>query len=98
MNAAAQLLIGEKDFTSMAKLHSDVKTNICNVTFANWEELSPMASIDIPLFQNCGNSQGICFTITANRFLRNMVRAVTGTLLEIGRGVHEPEWIIDVSE
>lgn len=96
MNEAARLLIGEKDFTSMAKLHSDVKTNICNVTFANWEELSPMDSIDIPLFQNCGNSQGICFTITANRFLRNMVRAVTGTLLEIGRGVHEPEWIIDV--
>jgi tRNA pseudouridine38-40 synthase len=96
MNAAAQMLVGERDFTSMAKLHSDVKTNICNVTFAKWEELSPLDAIDIPLFQNCGNSQGICFTITANRFLRNMVRAVTGTLLEIGRGIHEPEWIIDV--
>ncbi len=96
MNEAAKLLIGEKDFTSMAKLHSHVKTNICNVTFANWEELSPLAAIDIPLFQNCGNSQVICFTITANRFLRNMVRAVTGSLLEIGRGIHEPEWIIDV--
>ncbi|MHC1780628.1 MAG: tRNA pseudouridine(38-40) synthase TruA [Bacteroidales bacterium] len=96
MNKAAKLLIGEKDFTSMAKLHSHVKTNICNVTFAKWEELSPLDAIGIPLFQNCSNSQCICFTITANRFLRNMVRAVTGTLLEIGRGIHEPEWIIDV--
>lgn len=75
MNRAARVLIDTDDFTSFAKLHSDAKTNICKVSRAEW---SPWAnSFGIP---------GIVFTITADRFLRNMVRAVVGTLVDVGRG------------
>tara|TARA_B100000965_G_C19592384_1_gene758540 strand:+ start:289 stop:1047 length:759 start_codon:yes stop_codon:yes gene_type:complete len=70
MNNACKLLIGEKDFSAFAKLHSDNYTNMCNIYFANWKE----------------DSNLIVFTIKANRFLRNMVRAIVGTMLEIGDG------------
>lgn len=72
MNRAAALLLDTEDFTSFAKLHSDSKTNICRVTDAHWQ---PLEGVD-----------GIVFTITADRFLRNMVRAVVGTLVDVGRG------------
>ena len=71
MNRAAKILLDVSDFTSFSKLHTDTKTNICHVTEAFWTELEP------------GYWR---FTITADRFLRNMVRAVVGTLLEVGRG------------
>lgn len=81
MNQAAKLLVGEKDFTSFSKLHTDVFTNICVLTKAEWREV--------------GDGQ-IVFEITANRFLRNMVRAVVGTLLEVGQGQIEPEAITKI--
>ena len=71
MNEAARLLLDTADFTSFAKLHSDAKTNICKVTKAEW-------SLE-------GESIAV-FTITADRFLRNMVRAIVGTLIDVGRG------------
>lgn len=71
MNRAAALLLDVADFTSFAKLHSDSKTNICRVSRAEW--------ID------AGDGRMV-FVITADRFLRNMVRAVTGTLVDVGRG------------
>lgn len=71
MNRAARSLLGTHDFTSFAKLHSDAKTNICTVTTAEWQQV--------------GEHQWR-FVITADRFLRNMVRAVVGTLVEVGRG------------
>ena len=71
MNKAAQLLFKYADFTSFSKLHTDVKTNNCKVTFAKWEE---------------GDNDTLVFTITADRFLRNMVRAIVGSLLEVGKG------------
>ena len=71
MNRAAAILLEVDDFTSFSKLHTDVKTNICRVTEAEWRE-EP--------------ATGLSFTITADRFLRNMVRAVVGTLVEVGRG------------
>lgn len=71
MNEAAQYLCQVSDFTSFSKLHTDTKTNICHVTHAEWTE------VDKDLWQ---------FEITADRFLRNMVRAVVGTLIEVGRG------------
>ncbi len=71
MNKAAQLLFEYNDFTSFSKLHTDVKTNNCKVTFAEWT-----AEADNTLV----------FTITADRFLRNMVRAIVGSLLEVGKG------------
>lgn len=83
MNKASEILLGTKDFTSFAKLHSDAKTNICDVTEAFWCPLTE----DMEAFEFLGNlNNGFVFTITADRFLRNMVRAVVGTLVEVGRG------------
>lgn len=72
MNKAAAILLQVSDFTSFAKLHSDSLTNICKVVRASWR-------VDL-------QNQMIFFNITADRFLRNMVRAVVGTLLEVGTG------------
>lgn len=69
MNEAAGLLFETEDFTSFSKLGSDVKSNICSVSRAFWEQ----------------RGDQLVFTIRADRFLRNMVRAIVGTLLEVGR-------------
>lgn len=70
MNQAAQALLQFTDFTSFSKLHSDAKTNICHIEYARWVEVGP---------------NHWRFEIKADRFLRNMVRAIVGTLLEVGR-------------
>ena len=70
MNEACEALYDYIDFTSFSKLHTDVKTNNCKVTYARWTEEGTVWR----------------FTITADRFLRNMVRAIVGTLIEVGRG------------
>ncbi|MED9995552.1 MAG: tRNA pseudouridine(38-40) synthase TruA [Paludibacteraceae bacterium] len=69
MNEAAKVLFEYIDFTSFSKLHTDVKTNNCTITHAEWTQISTHQWV---------------FTITANRFLRNMVRAIVGTLLQVG--------------
>jgi len=69
MNEAAARLPLYTDFTSFSKLHTDVKTNNCRVTHAQWTR----------------EGDQWVFTITADRFLRNMVRAIVGTLVEVGR-------------
>ena len=71
MNRAASVLYEYTDFTSFSKLHTDVKTNNCKVTFAQWRQV--------------GENEWV-FEIEADRFLRNMVRAIVGTLLLVGRG------------
>lgn len=82
MNEAARSLLETKDFTSFAKLHSDAKTNICEVRKARWMWVSD----DIEAKNFIGDLQGgIVFTISADRFLRNMVRAIVGTLVDVGR-------------
>jgi tRNA pseudouridine38-40 synthase len=68
MNKACELLYQYEDFTSFSKLHSDTKTNICKIYSASWEE----------------SENRITFTIKADRFLRNMVRAIVGTMIEVG--------------
>lgn len=70
MNLACQKLILYSDFTSFSKLHTQVNNNLCNILYANWEKQDDM----------------LVFTITANRFLRNMVRSIVGTLIEVGLG------------
>lgn len=70
MNEAAKRLFDYEDFTSFSKLHTDVKTNNCTIMRAEWIQEG-----DIWVFN-----------IKANRFLRNMVRAIVGTLLMVGRG------------
>lgn len=81
MNEASERLLHHADFTSFSKLHTDTKTNNCNVTFAQW---------------HCEGNL-LVFTITSNRFLRDMVRAIVGTLLQVGKGkcgINEFESII----
>ena len=81
MNEAAAYLIGEKDFKCFCKTGADVKTTICNLTEARWVPANE--EFALPIDNTVTNW---CFVITANRFLRNMVRAVVGTLVEVGRG------------
>lgn len=81
MNQAALSLIGRQDFTSFSKLHTQVKTNICDVRVAHWVQ---------------ADAYTWYFEITADRFLRNMVRAVVGTLVDVGRGKYPPSHIADV--
>ena len=71
MNKAACILLDYSDFGAFCKSHSDVKTTICKVTAAKWHQTAP---------------DEWYFEISADRFLRNMVRAVVGTLMDVGRG------------
>ncbi|MBI2258827.1 MAG: tRNA pseudouridine(38-40) synthase TruA [Flavobacteriia bacterium] len=68
MNECAEILLGTHDFTSFSKAHTDVKTNICTVFSASWKK----------------EKDKIYFEISADRFLRNMVRAIVGTLIDVG--------------
>ena len=70
MNEAAAALLDVEDFTSFSRLGTDVKTNICKVYEAKW----------------VNERNRLVFSIKADRFLRNMVRAIVGTLLDVGFG------------
>lgn len=70
MNVAAKMLYQYDDFTSFSKVHTQVNNNICKIMYAHWEV----------------KDEYIIFTIKANRFLRNMVRSIVGTILDVGRG------------
>lgn len=76
MNQAAERMMTYIDFTSFSKLHTDVKTNNCRITHALWTPIHDE--------QPANGVQRWVFTITADRFLRNMVRAVVGTLMQVG--------------
>lgn len=76
MNEACVFLLGKQDFTSLSKLHTDAKTNICTIKHAKWVRTSDTS---------------FYFEITADRFLRNMVRATVGTLLDVGCKKTQPE-------
>lgn len=82
MNVAAKVLMEYDDFTSFAKLHTQVKTNICHLSEAHWDRVG----------------EEWVFTIRSNRFLRNMVRSVTGTLLDVGRGKLTIEGLREIIE
>lgn len=81
MNRAASKLLDYDDFTSFAKLNSNNKTNICHITHAEW------------VVEADGTLR---FTIRADRFLRNMVRAIVGTLVDVGRGRYSVEEFEDI--
>jgi len=70
MNNAATILLNHTDFSCFSKSNTDTFTNNCDITYAKWEI----------------QGDKLVFTITANRFLRNMVRAIVGTLLDVGQG------------
>lgn len=82
MQQACRFLVGEQDFTSFSKLHTQTATNVCTVTTASWKQ----------------EGHQLIFTIAADRFLRNMVRAIVGTLLEIGKGKIKPEDVKKIIE
>lgn len=81
MNRAAKHLLGRQDFASFCRTHTDVKTTICDVREAHWV---------------IENEAGAYFVITADRFLRNMVRAVVGTLFEVGKGRMSADQVADI--
>lgn len=81
MNLAASKLLEYDDFTSFAKLNSNNHTNICHITLAEWV---------------CEGDGTLRFTIRADRFLRNMVRAIVGTLVDVGRGRYTVEEFEDI--
>ncbi len=70
MNEAAKVLFEYTDFTSFSKLHTQTKTNNCKIHKAEWYK----------------KDDKLIFTIKADRFLRNMVRAIVGTLVDVGKG------------
>jgi tRNA pseudouridine38-40 synthase len=80
MNDASILLLNHSDFTSFSRLHSGAKTNICKIYSAFWME----------------TDNQLIFTIRADRFLRNMVRAIVGTLVEVGFGKMGPEELEEI--
>lgn len=82
MNGAAEMLLGKHDFQCFSKVNTDVSNFLCEVTEAFWKE----------------EGDELVFTITANRFLRNMVRAIVGTLYDIGRGKTRPSEIKSIME
>ena len=70
MNASAEILLGRHDFQCFSKVNTQVNNYFCDIQFARWTE----------------DKHQLIFTIRADRFLRNMVRAIVGTLLDVGRG------------
>lgn len=70
MNTAAAFLLRHKDFESFSKVHTDVKTFLCDITQAKWQH----------------KNEVLTFIVQSNRFLRGMVRGLVGTLLEVGTG------------
>ena len=82
MQLATQQLVGYSDFTSFSKLGSNSKNNTCKIYHASWHQQNDM----------------LIFSIKANRFLRNMVRAIVGTLVDVGRGKITPEEFASIVE
>ena len=82
MNAASKIIGHYNDFECFSKAHSDVKTFICDIRKAVWEQ----------------KGDKLVFTITADRFLRNMVRAIVGTLLDVGLAKKTPDELIQIIE
>ena len=81
MNDAAKHLLGKQDFASFCRAHTDVKTTICDVRRADWTIIDEDTAV---------------FTITADRFLRNMVRAVVGTLFDVGYGKTKADDVVNI--
>ncbi|KQT16480.1 pseudouridine synthase [Chryseobacterium sp. Leaf404] len=82
MNEACKILFEYEDFTSFSKLHTDNKTNNCTIYRAEWEQ----------------HGSELKFTVSANRFLRNMVRAIVGTLVEVGASKIKPDDVRKIIE
>ena len=94
MNEAAAFLLGEHDFSCFEKVGGNNATSICNITEAGWSTYRP-SHIELMGYPY-REGDYIVFKVTANRFLRNMVRAIVGSLIEVGRGKKDPSWITEL--
>ena len=96
MNEAAKHMLGEHDFSCFEKVGGNNTTSICTVTEAGWSTYRPAHGemMGYP----CEEGDYIVFKVRANRFLRNMVRAMVGSLIEVGRGKKDPSWIASLIE
>ncbi len=77
MNEAAQIILQHDDFISFSKTGGTMKTSICRISESQWKE----------------EDEKLIYTITSNRFLRNMVRMIVGTLVEVGKGKMQPQHV-----
>ena len=93
MNRACPHLIGTHDFSCFEKTGGNSKTSICTVYEAFWAPYTPSYLMVMGRMPDTPGQEYWYFRISADRFLRNMVRAVVGTMIEIGRGKHDPGWI-----
>ena len=82
MNIACQYILGKQDFTSFSKSNTQTNTNYCNITYAKWEK----------------HDYGYLFRIQSDRFLRNMVRSIVGTLIDVGHDKIKPIQVKDIIE
>ena len=112
MNKACQFLLGTHDFSCFEKTGTDNKTSICTVYEAFWAPYTPSHIQVMESEGGAGVKRSVTespgdivppsdypywyFRIAADRFLRNMVRATVGTLIEVGRGKHDPEWVAEL--
>lgn len=89
MNKACEHLLGTHDFSCFEKTGGNNATSICTIREARWERYTPThcQMMDFP------GDEYIVFTVSADRFLRNMVRAIVGSMVEVGRGKKNPQWI-----
>ena len=91
MNEAAAVLLGTHDFSCFEKTGGGNKTSVCTVSEAFWRPYQPQEVSQLGFIPAAGmTGEYLVFRITADRFLRNMVRAVVGTLVEVGRGRRSP--------
>ena len=107
MNTACRYLLGTHDFSCFEKTGTDVKTSVCTIHEAFWKPYTPSHLLIMP---SCHSELSSChserseesdywyFRVAADRFLRNMVRAIVGSLIEVGRGKQSPEWISELIE
>jgi len=106
MNRACSFLPGTHDCHCFEKTGSDNANSLCEIFYARWEVITCAGGVEGAdgVEGACGGAcarggthgRKLVFTIAANRFLRNMVRAVVGTMIDIGRGRHEPEYILEL--
>ena len=95
MNEAASYLLGTHDFSCFEKVGGNNATSICTITEARWMTYTP--SHAELLGYPCTDGDYIVFRIKADRFLRNMVRAIVGSMIEVGNGKKDPSWIASLT-
>ena len=96
MNEACGYLLGEHDFSCFEKTGGNNTTSICTITHAGWKTYRPGHAAMMASPYEEGSY--IMFTVRANRFLRNMVRAIVGSMIEVGRGKKSPVWMKELIE